>query len=63
MLDVDLMRPIVIEKLKQKLKQCDMTFLPMLSYLGHKSLGRILYKNKRLSFRKVAVLEPAVLLK
>ena len=45
----------------------DMVFLPMLPELGRKSLDRILknylYKNKRLNFRKNAVLVSAILLK
>ena len=45
----------------------DMVFLPMLPELGRKSLDRILknylHKNKRLNFRKNAVLVSAILLK
>ena len=45
---------MISKKLKQNQKQCDMTCLPMLPYLGHESLGGILkkylHKDKSLMF-------------
>ena len=55
------------KKVKIKLKAMPNDLSQYATLLGHKNIGRsvkkYLYKNKYLSFRKVVVLEPAVILK